>query len=261
MKKMRYLFLVLALGFGLCAQRVQGQTSEQVMTFSIICQYVTNYYTVTNLTTQVVDHYFELETVYLDSANLVKAMAIQLLGTNWTKWSGAAICYENNMVNGNQGIYLRLNGLQTNVSCFFGNGFTNMFSQNVNNVFSGTNYAATLPVGWNYNDQYNVSGTNAPFSDNLAYLTFASSNISFNIFGYSQSTVVHGSGYLDGVLYERYLPEGEVIGSGTFSLNVTTNVFLIPTTNGTPTNFTGLAHGTVYVQKAFFLDIGPPEGP
>jgi hypothetical protein len=261
MKKMRCLFLVLALGFGLCAQRVQGQTSEQVMSFSIICQYVTNYYTFTNSTTKVVNQYLLLDTVILNSANLAKAMAVDLLNTNWIQWAGAEICYEVNLANGNQGIFLRLGSKQTNVSSFFGNSFTNAFSQNVSNVFSGTNYATSLPLGGNNNDQGGTTITNSNFSGNLAYLTFVSSNMSFNLFGYSQGPVVHGSGYLDGQLYEQYLPEPEIAGAGTFTLNVTTNVFLVPTSNGTPTNYTGVAHGTVFVQQPFFLPIGPPEGP
>src|ERR1700678_1545079 len=116
MKKMRCLFLVLALGFGWCSQRAQGQTSEQALSFSIICQYVTNNINTTNPTTKIVTQHFLEQTVFLSSANLVKAMAIDLVGTNWMRWAGSTIEYEVNMANGNQGIYLRLNGKQTNVS-------------------------------------------------------------------------------------------------------------------------------------------------
>jgi hypothetical protein len=42
--------------------------------------------------------------------------------------------------------------------------------------------------------------------------------------------------------------------------NVTTNMYLIPTDNGTPTHYTGMA-GTVYLGKPCFLTIRPPEGP
>jgi len=231
------------------------------MSFSVLCQYVTNYSSTTNLTTQVVTHYVALETVLLNSANLVKAMAIDLLNTNWTQWAGAAIVYEVNMANGAQGIYMRLDGRQTNVSSFFGNNLTNIFSQNVNNVFTGSNYATSLPLGGNDNDQSNTEVTNVNFSGNLAYLTFASGNVSFDLFGYSQGPVVHGSGYLDGKLYERYLQEAEIVGAGTFTLNVTTNIYLIATTNGTPTNYTGVAHGTVFLGVPYFLTNGPPSGP
>jgi hypothetical protein len=261
MKKMRCLFLALALGFGWCSQRAQGQTSEQALSFSIICQYVTNNINTTNPTTKIVTQHFLEQTVFLSSANLVKAMAIDLVGTNWMRWAGSTIEYEVNMANGNQGIYLRLNGKQTNVSSFFGNNFTNIFSQNVSNVFSGVNYATSLPLGGDDNVQTNADITYANFTGNLAYLTFATGNTSFSLFGYSQGPVVHGSGFLDGVLYERYLPVAQIAGTGTFSLNVTTNIFLIPTSNGTPTNYTGVAHGNIFMGKAYFLPIGPPEGP
>jgi hypothetical protein len=261
MMKMRCLFLVLALGCGLCAQQARAQTSEQVMTFSIICQYATNNITVTNPTTQVVTHYLVEDTVLLNTENLVKAMAIDMLKTNWAQWQGADICYEVNLANGNEGIYLRLGPKQTNVSSFFGNSFTNTFAQNASNVFTGTNYATSLPLGGDNNEQSGQTITSSKFMGNLAYLTFNSSNLAFNIFGYSQGPIVYGSGVLDGQLYERYLHEAQIAGAGTFTLNVSTNVYLIPTSNGTPTNFTGIAHGNVFVQTPFFLPFGPPEGP
>jgi hypothetical protein len=261
MNKMRCLFLALALGFGLCAQRVQAQTCEQAMTFSIICQYVTNGITTTNPTTKIATQHPSLQTVLINSGNLVKAMAIDLLGTNWAKWAGATIEYEVNLSTGNQGIFLRLDGKQTNVSSFFGNSFSNMFSQNVSNVFVGTNYAASLPLGGDDNDQSGMMITNANFSGNLAYLNFASSNTTFNIFGYSQGPVILDTGILDRVRYGRYVQQAEIVGAGSFSLNVTTNVYLIPTTNGTPAYYTGVAHGTLFVGKPYYIPVQPPEGP
>jgi hypothetical protein len=262
MKKMRCLFLVLALGFGLCAQRVQGQVSEQLMTFSIVCQYVTNSLTVTNSKTQVVTHNDSIQTVILNTGNVVKAVVLQKFGTNWMSWAPASILYEINLLTGNEGIYLRHAGIQTNISDLFGNSFTNMFSQNVNSVFIGTNSPTSLPLGGDLNDENPENVTNIDRFANLAYLTFSTSNIAFNLFGYSQGNIVHGSGYLDHVLYARYLPVGQVFGAGTFSLNLTTNIYRVTTPDGSPaTNYTGVAHGSVYLGTAYFLPIGPPEGP
>jgi hypothetical protein len=267
MKQMRFYLLILALGFGLCAQRVQAQTSEQVMTFSVICQYATNYLITTNTQTGATAQYIEQNTVILDSANIAKAIAVDLLRTNWTLWAGAQLCYEVNLATGNQGIFMRLGAKQTNVSQFFTNifspyAYSNIFSQNLSSVFTVTNYTS-LPVGVFGTNYVKSTTTNfyGSFSDNLAYLTFTSSNMSFNLFGYSQGTVVDGSGYLDGTLYSQYLTEAEIAGAGTFNLNVSTNIFLVPTTNGTPAFYNGVAHGTVFVQRPFFLAIGPPEGP
>jgi len=260
MKKMRYLFLVLALGFGLRAQRVQGQTAAQNMSFSIICQYVTNIYA-TNLSNQAINENQQLTTVLLNSHNLAKAVAIDLLGTNWVQWLGASFVYEENMLTSNQGIYLRINGKQTNVSSFFGDSFTNMFSQNVSNVFIGMSYATLPLIGGVIEDVGGVKTTNRNTHDNLAYLTFASTNISFNLFGYSQ-------GVLTNVIYDREgdvakVDQAEIVGSGTFSLNVTTNIYpyLDITKYTVPTNYTGLAHGTIFVTAPYHLNIGPPEGP
>jgi len=248
----------------LCSQRAQAQTTAQTMTFSIICQYVTNTYT-TNLSTQTVTQNPRVLTVLLDSANLVKSMAVDLFNTNWTKWQFASIVYEQNQESGNQGIFLRYWGNQTNVSSFFinsfsSNGFANMFSQDVAGAFNGTNYAVNgtnslLPLT---GGGIFIGGPDA--SDNLAYLTFTSVNTSFTFFGYSQGTLLNS-------VFDKEGDVGKVnkallTGAGTFSLNVTTNFLSV--TNATavpPIHYNGLAHGTVNVAAAYHLNIGPPEGP
>jgi hypothetical protein len=271
MKKMRSLFLVLVLGLGLCCPRAQGQTTAMTMTFSIICQYVTNSYT-TNLSPLVINKFQRVTTVLLNSANLVKAMSVDMFGTKWTNWAGASIVYEQNMTNGNQGIFLRLAGRQTNVSSFFvndfsTNGFVNMFSQDVDSAFHGTNYDimgtnSQLPlVGGNVYEHETSTNSNFNVSDNLAYLTFTSVNTSFTLFGFSQGTLLN-------TVYDR---EGDIAkvnkamitGAGTFTLNVTTNFLDIAVTNATQTpaiHYVGLAHGTVYMAIPYHLNIGSAEG-
>jgi hypothetical protein len=290
MKKMRYLFLVLALGFGLCAQRAPAQTAAQTMTFSIICQYATNTFTNINVSSDTTNVHQQIITVLLDSANIAKAIAIDLEGTNWnrsgtnsTNWTGAAIVYEENLQSGNQGIYLRLPDKQTNVSSFFTNifstnGLTNMFSQNASNVFNGINYTmsgtnpSTLPLYGGYD--YDMGGTNNTTNNtaygNFAYLTVATTNISFDLFGFSQGTFTNVVGRYQEQTYSNKVIKAEIIGVGTFSLNLTTNIYLYLTNNSPymdnpnfilPTNYTGLAHGTVFVNAPYYLNIGPPEGP
>jgi hypothetical protein len=262
MKKMRYVFLILSVAFGLCINRAQGQTTIQNLTFSIICQYVTNSLTVTNPTTHVVTSFEELNTVIVNTANLSKAIAVQKFGTNWPKWSPANIFYEVNLDTGAQGIFLRREDLQTNVSDLFGNSFSNFFSQDVNSVFVGTNFATSLPLGGDLNSQTADMLTNINHFANLAYLSFNTTNISFNLFGVSQGEIVHAGAFLGGQLHQRYVDEGEIIGAGTFSLNLTTNIFGVPTTNGIPAiYYNGVAHGTMYVGVPVFFDISPPEGP
>jgi hypothetical protein len=48
------------------------------------------------------------------------------------------------------------------------------------------------------------------------------------------------------------------MGGGSFSLNVTTNIFFVPTTNGTPFNATGLTYGTVYLAPPSFQEVPFP---
>jgi len=264
MNKMRSVFLVLALGLGLCSQRAQGQTTAETMTFSIICQYVTNTY-VTNLSTQTVVKTQHVVTVLLNSANLVKAMAIDMLGAKWTNWAGASIVYEQNAITGNTGIYIRLLGRQTNVSSFFfnefsTNGYEDMFSHDVSSAFVGTNYCVTST-----NSQLPLTGNGIfiggpSVSDNLAYLTFTSTNTSFTLFGFSEGTLLN-------TVYDREgditkVNRSQIIGAGTFSLNVTTNYLRVTTNNAAPAiNYPGLAHGTIYLAAPYHLDFGPPEGP
>ncbi|HEV7924247.1 MAG TPA: hypothetical protein VGR14_02760, partial [Verrucomicrobiae bacterium] len=268
MKKMRCLLVVLSLALGLCAQRAQAQVAAETMTFSIICQYVTNTY-VTNLSKETVTTNAHVVTVLLNSANLVKAMAADLFRTNWTtnwpRWDGASIVYEQNLETGNYGIFMRFMGRQTNVSSFFTspystNGYANMFSVDVPSVFSGTNYDSDgtnslLPVAGG-----GIFIGGPPASDNLAYLTFTSSNAAFNLFGYSQGTILETVFDKEGDVGK--VNKAQIIGAGTFSLNLTTNFLFVTTNNAVPaTNYPGLAHGTIYMAPPYHLDIEPPEGP
>jgi hypothetical protein len=311
MKHTRCLFLVLALVLGCCAQRAQGQTAAQNMNFSIICQYITNTYT-TNAGTVLTDQH--LPTVLINSGNIVRAILVDTFWTNnsteWasnlSRWQGASIVYEENMTTHNQGIYLRVDNEQINVSQFFinsfsTNGYANMFAQDVTSAFAGMIYPTVLPYGYanvfsqdrtnNYVDNdfptntLPLAGANSYGSspaglgyDNLAYLTFTSSNTSFALFGYSQGLLVN-------TVYDQQgdvgkVDKAEIVAAGTFSLNLSTNFLRITngftniinlsggrttnyvTTNAVlATNLTGLAHGTVMVTAPYRLEIGPPEGP
>jgi hypothetical protein len=317
MKQMRYLFLALALSFGLCARQSQAQTVGQTMTFSIVCQYVTNLYT-TNTTTGVINQDQHLTTVLVDTPNIVKAILVDLFWTsnstawhsNYARWESARLVYEENMTNGHQGIYLRVGDRQTNVSSFFTNSFStngcaNMFSQDAAKVIGGTIYPAittngyadvSSPVASNLFDETVFPSNSLPLTggfgylehagtsnnytsyDNLAYLTLTTSNTSFTLFGLSQGLLVDAVYAADGGVGK--VDQAEIIGAGTFSLNLSTNFLRLTNgfrydvnlsdtvvtnylvTNAVPAaNYTGLAHGTVYVRAPYRLDFGPPEGP
>ncbi len=232
------------------------------LTFSIICQYVTNTFT-TNYAPLVITEHTNVETVLLNSANLVKAMAIDLFTNKWTNWAGATIVYEQNQITGNQGIFLRLLGKQTNVSPFFtngfsSNGFANAFSVDVPSVFNGTNWATNgtnsiLPLTGR------VTIQNPPVTANLAYLTFTSTNTAFTLFGYSQGSLLETIYDKEGDLAQ--VNKAMIVGAGTFSLNLTTNFLRV--TNSTavpPTNYAGVAHGTVYMAIPYHLNIDASEG-
>jgi hypothetical protein len=262
MKKLRVLFLAAAFAFGLGANRAQGQTMVQNLTFSIICQYVTNFLNVTNITTGNITSYEELDTIVVNTANVIKAIDLQKFGTNWTQWYPANIFYEVDLTTGAQGIYLRREGVQTNVSEYFGTCFSNYFSQNADTALAVTNYAAnSLPLGGNPNDQTPALTTNINHFANLAYLSFTNTNMSFSLFGFTQGQIVLTGGYFDGTFYKHYSDVGELISAGTFTLNVTTNVFNTNTTLYPAIHATGIAHGTIYIGTPVFFPFGAPEGP
>jgi hypothetical protein len=294
MKQMRCLFLVLALGSGWCAQRSQAQTIAQRISFSIICQYVTNTYNTNAEGTGYENQ--TITTVLINTPNLVRAIAVDLFWTNnvttwttnWEFWSQATINFEQTLSDGHQGIFLRYGKVQTNIDRFFTNtssfnGFSNMFSQCVPTVFGGTNYTvsgtnpSTLPLngGHDYLVNSGQISNNYAASDNLAYLAFSSTNTSFTLFGYSQGSLTNVGHDSAGQLVK--VPQGPIYGAGTFSLNLTTNFlrfddgFLLyydlahgvvttrTATNTVPaTNFVGLAHGSVNLGQPYNVDV---EGP
>jgi hypothetical protein len=265
MKRLRYLVMALVLGLGF-ALRAPAQTVAQNLTISLICQYVTNDFTNNYPALDITNRHQEIVTVLIDTANLVKAMAIDLEGrtnsdnaTNWLQWAGAAIVLEQNMITTNQGIFLRKGLKQTNVSPFFGSSFTNLFSQDISTVFVGTNYATSLPLLGGYSNTLDgASVTNFSTVGNLAYVNFSSSNTSFNLFGFSQGNLINVFGRSSGTLYSNTVNRSLITGAGTFSLNVTTNVYLDPSTNTVPAYYTGIAHGTVNVNAPYFLNIPGP---
>ena len=260
MKKMRCYVAALALGFGFAAAPVRAQTTAQTLTFSIICQYVTNVVS-TNAAAGITNDDQILTTVVLNSANIQKAIEIDLAGTNWAReCTPSRIVREVNLTNGNEGIFLRHGTNQTNISeRFFGLSFTNEFTYEAPAVFGATNYT-DLPIkgGWVYMHPTNTV-TNYTLVDSLSFLSFTSSNIQFNLFGYSQGTESQAGGYLHGQLYVLPTVSTEIVGAGTFNLNLTTNIFLFPTTNGSPPAwFSGLAHGSVIISKPYYLPIPGP---
>lgn len=231
------------------------------MSFSIICQYVTNT-VITNATTRAVEQVPHVLTVLLDTATIIKAMVIDIFWTNnstvfqsnLVKWQPSALVYEENMTTGYQGIFLRRGNEQLNVSPFFTNNFApptlstnsyaDMFAVDVADVFGGTNYA--LFSTNSYVDVYAQDATNAYAAtnfasnslplvgtygydngpvgiayDNLTYLKFSSSNTSFTLFGYSEGMLVNAVYDAEG--HVGKVDMAHIIGAGTFSLNLTTN--------------------------------------
>ncbi len=131
MKKISFC-LVSAILFLLLPERASAQTSFQRVSFLLTADYQTNIYSTNNGLTNVNSR---IKEVVIATGNIVRAIAIDLEGTNWPIWAGSAIIREVNLTNGNEGIFLRKNGVQTNVSSFFGASFSNNFTAELTNQF------------------------------------------------------------------------------------------------------------------------------
>ena len=109
MKKARFISSVLAFSLLLAGRNLPAQYSQQTLSFSLLgdYEYQTNYVVVSNpASTETIDRH-NLYTVLINTGNVVKAIAVDEVGTNWTKWVGAALVLRVSMADSNdQAIYL-----------------------------------------------------------------------------------------------------------------------------------------------------------
>ncbi len=98
---------------------------DQLKQVRMLADYQTNifYTNLANPAGPLTNENSRIRTVLIATGNVVKALAVDLEGTNWTTWAGSVLVREVNLTNGNEGIFLRKNGIQTNVSSFFGGSF------------------------------------------------------------------------------------------------------------------------------------------
>ncbi len=141
MNKIRFVFFAAGAALALAASGLHAQTSIQRLTFSLLADYQTNifYTNLANPAGPLTNENSRIRTVLIATGNVVKALAVDLEGTNWTTWAGSVLVREVNLTNGNEGIFLRKNGIQTNVSSFFGGSFSNNFTGELTNEFPALN--------------------------------------------------------------------------------------------------------------------------
>lgn len=266
MNKLRFRFLTAAVALLLMAGGVQAQTptSVQRISISLFGEYQTNQFftNAMNLTNENA----KLHDVLIATGNVIKAIAVDLDGTNWTNWAGASLVREVNLTNGNEGIFLRLGGKQTNVSSFFDGSFSNNFTAGLTNFFPGAtngmsgltnningstnnpNPSFQLVQGWLRMTSLTNFTTNFTKTAGLYFISLNTTNVKFNYVaagGGSVSTVSAPGGTIKARI------NSEVIaGAGAFFLNGGTNIFDMGAVEAS--FFTGPMRGTIIVGAPYY---------
>ena len=256
----------------LASSSLHAQTVVQRLTFSLLGQYQTNVY-FTNLPSAPnlwTSEHSLLRTILITSANVDKALAIDVAGTNFVTWAGGEVVREINLSNGNTGIFLRKDGLQTNVSSFFGGSFSNDFMGGLSNAFPGyTNNISGLtnnlvnstnvPIpqtqvfrGYLRTDPLGSTNivTNYIASSGLYFISLNTTNVKFNVVGVGSGTVTNISGDIDGTTYTRSVDSPAIGIAGSYCLNLETNFYDMGT--NPPGFVTGPVRGSINFGQPYF---------
>jgi hypothetical protein len=280
MNKIRFGFFLTVAAFALAAGKVHAQTSLQRLTFSLIGEFQTNTFTTNtdNAAEPLTNEEARLHAVLITTVNVIKALAVDVEGTNWRKFSGGSLFREINLTNGAEGMLLRQGTNEADVSSYFQGSFSNNFTAGLSNAFPGyTNNISgqtndifgptnlSLPQIQIYHGSVNMpnattTNTNYMKVDGLYFISLNTTNLKFNLVGVGEGFATNLTGSIDGVTYGRTNIDSEYIGTaGTFYLNVETNIFDVGGTNPTPLFFTGPMHGSVNVgQPRFDATVTPP---
>jgi hypothetical protein len=284
MNKIRLSFFAAGAALALAAGGLHAQTSIQNLTFSLIGEYQTNTFTTNTSdgTPVSTNEVLVVRPILLTTAYMVKAIAVDLEGTNWdvegpdsTNWNGARLVREVNLTNGAEGIFLRKGTRQINVSSFFRTSFTNNFTGYLSNYLglvtndftnsftnsSTTNFTNGFPpqaaiIGGKVYFRPATNTTNYNSSAGLYAVSFFTSNVQFNTFGVGSGVIANVGGDIDGTHYESLI-NSETIGmAGAFYLNTTSNIFDLGT--NLPTYIGGPLHGGINTGAGYFSDISGP---
>ena len=268
MNKIRFSFFAAGAALAVVAGGLQAQTSIQAIHFTLFAEYQTNTFftNTTNPEGPLTNENAVIRTVLIGTGNLVKALAVDLEGTAWTNWAGSTLVREVNMTNGNEGIFLRVAGRQTNVSSFFGGSFSNNFTGGLTTNFPGlTNFSGLtntfvpqlqLDRGTlRMTDPTNTT-TNFVRTAGLYFVSFNTTNIKFNMVAVGNGYGSNVIGGIDGTIYERPINWQYLGTAGSCYLNTTSNIF--DTGDDPPVFFSGPIHGSFSTSQPWFRNIAGP---
>ena len=284
MNKIRFSFFAAGAALALAASGLHAQTSIQNLTFSLVGEFQTNTFTTNTSggTPVSTNEVLVVRPILLTTAYMVKAIAVDLEGTNWdlegtdsTNWAGARLVREVNLTNGAEGIFLRRGTTQTNVSRFFSTSFTNNFTGYLSNYLglvtndftntftnsSPTNFTNWFPpqgalIGGKLYIDPTGATTNYKTSAGLYTLSFFTSNVQFNTFGVGAGVIANVRGQINGALYERLINSESIGMAGAFYINTTSNIFDLGT--NLPSYIGGPLHGGITTGAGSFSDISGP---
>jgi hypothetical protein len=298
MNKIRFSVFAAGAALALAAGGLDAQTSIQRLTFSLLAEYQTNIYSTNTANPEgpLTNENTDIRSILISTGNVIKALAVDVAGTNFTNWSsGGSLVREVNLTNGNEGIFLRANGNQTNVSSFFGMScsnnftgeltnefpalntnsaivftntvtntnsgltyvFTNVFTNSFTNSFSN-NFSFETPLvrgGLRMTDPTNIT-TNVVRTSGLYFISLNTTNLKFNLVAVGDGAVTNVAGRIDGTLYERDINSQYLGTAGSFYLNTTTNIYDAGT--NPPVSLSGPMHGTFSVGPPWFSTIPGP---
>jgi hypothetical protein len=277
MNKTRFGLVSVCLGLFFTCASVQAQFSVQRLTFSLLGEYETNTFsTNTSDPSQPLTNQFsQIKTVLIATPNVIKALAVDIAGTNFTNWTGGSLVRVVSLTNGAEGIYLRANGNQTNVSSFFNGTDSNDFTATILTNFPGlTNNISGLTNNFingstnNSNPMFEVDRgarrmtdatniiTNFSRLGGLYFISLNTTNLKFNVIGVGDGVVTNVTGSIAGTPYALTNSSAYLGTAGYFYLNVVTNLF--DAGSNAPIYFTGPMRGTISIGVPFFSVTGVP---
>jgi len=244
-------------------QNLRAQTSIQQLNFTLLCEYQTNTFhtNISDTFGSLTNEHSGIQDILIAPHGVLKAIAVDLFGTNWTNWTYGHIVREVNLTTGNEGIFIRTpSGDQTNVSSFFGGTFSNNFTAGITNMFPGStnNFQPSFQAdrGWIFQTSETNFETNYIRTAGLYALSLNTTNMKINFVAAGDGTITNVSGYTGGVLYEHPVNTEYIGAAGVFYLNVTTNVFNMG--SNPPVYLTGIVRGSISVAQPVFSAIPGP---
>jgi hypothetical protein len=266
----RIFIAVMALHLGMSG--VQAQISVQRLTFSLVGQYQTNIVVTTApSSTNWTELHPIIRPILITTENVIKAMAVDISGTNFRDWTGGSLIREVDLGTGEEGIFLRKGPNLTNVSSYFGATYLSNFTAGIANGFPGyTNNISDQPTtnlitgsegpipqttvyrGYLYSNAPDTIETNYLKTTALHYISFNTANVKFNLVAVGQGNATNITGTVGATHYKTAITWENSGCAGTFYLNITTNIYTNGGTNVPARFITGPMQGSFHTQEPAF---------